>query len=233
MKFSQGIFDGTPIGIGYFAVSFSFGIAASKCLSPAFATLVSMTNLTSAGQFAGMQIMAAAGSFAEMAVATLFINLRYSLMAVSLSQKVSPSFGTGKRLLLGFCITDEIYAVAMGKSSRVNPAYFLGLSLIPYLGWTCGTLCGAVAGEILPKFLTEALGVALYGMFIAIVVPQMKLQKSDSIAVAIAVALSTAFFCIPILQKVSVGFSIILCSVVASLFAAKFFPLKSPSGECA
>ena len=226
MKFSKGFIDGLPIGIGYFAVSFSFGIAGSKFLPWDFVTLISMTNLTSAGQFAGIQIMQAAGTFIEMAIATFFINLRYSLMAISLSQKVSPSFKTPQRLLLSVGITDEIYALAMSQKEAVTPLYFLGLTALPYIGWSLGTFCGAIAGQVLPAILTNALGVALYGMFIAIVIPQMNLHKPTCVAVAIAIALSLAFRYIPILQGISAGFSIILCALIASLFCARFFPVK-------
>ena len=133
MKFSTGVKDGLPIGFGYFAVSFSFGIAGSKFLAWPLVTLISMTNLTSAGQFAGLQIMAdAAGTFIEMAIATFFINLRYSLMAISLSQKVAPSFGTFKRLLLATGITDEIYALAVSQTEPVTARYFAGLMVLPY-----------------------------------------------------------------------------------------------------
>lgn len=229
MNFKKGVEDGLPIGLGYFAVSFSFGIAGSKLLSSVLVTLISMTNLTSAGQFAGLQIMGeATGTLIEMAIATFFINLRYSLMAVSLSQKVS-SFSTWKRCLLGTGITDEIYAVAMSQKSPVTPLYFLGLMTLPYLGWTSGTLVGAICGEILPHFLTDALGVALYGMFIAIVVPQMKTHKPTAIAVFIAIALSLLFNYAPYLKEISVGFSIILCAVIASLLAAFLFPIQEKS----
>jgi predicted branched-subunit amino acid permease len=226
VTFKQGLQDGIAIGLGYFAVSFSFGIAGSNFLSWPFVTFISMTNLTSAGQFAGLQIMHAAGTFFEMAIATFFINLRYSLMAISLSQKVSPEFGTMQRLLLSTGITDEIYAVAMSQEGKVPPRYFFGLMIAPYIGWSTGTLVGAYAGEILPQVLTGALGVALYGMFIAIVVPQMKASRANTIAVAIAVACSLAFHYIPVLRSVSVGFAIILCAITASLVAAIAFPVK-------
>lgn len=226
MTFKKGLQDGIAIGLGYFAVSFSFGIAGSNFLSWPFVTFISMTNLTSAGQFAGLQIMHAAGTFFEMALATFFINLRYSLMAISLSQKVSPEFGTLQRLLLSTGITDEIYAVAMSQEGKVPPRYFLGLMIAPYIGWSTGTLVGAYAGEILPQVLTSALGVALYGMFIAIVVPQMKASRANTIAVAIAVACSLAFHYVPALRGVSVGFAIILCAIAASLIAAIAFPVK-------
>ncbi len=226
MTFKQGLQDGIAIGLGYFAVSFSFGIAGSNFLSWPFVTFISMTNLTSAGQFAGLQIMHAAGTFFEMALATFFINLRYSLMAISLSQKVSPEFGTLQRLLLSTGITDEIYAVAMSQEGKIPPRYFFGLMIAPYIGWSTGTLVGAYAGEILPQILTSALGVALYGMFIAIVVPQMKASRANTIAVAIAVACSLAFHYIPLLRGVSIGFAIILCAITASLVAAIAFPVK-------
>lgn len=228
MKFSKGVKDGLPIGIGYFAVSFAFGINAGAQLhSWILATLISMTNVTSAGQFAGLNIMASAtGTLVEMAVASLFINLRYSLMAISLSQKVTANFTTAKRLLMSTGITDEIYAVAMAQEERVNPKYFLGLMLLPYLGWSGGTLTGAVCGQILPGTVVNALGVALYGMFIAIVVPQVKKDKATLIAVAIAVAISLAFHYVPALNGVSGGFAIIICAVVASLICAALFPVK-------
>lgn len=227
MKFSEGVKDGLPIGIGYFAVSFSFGIAGVKFLTWPFVTLISATNLTSAGQFAGLQIMAsAAGTLLEMAIATFFINLRYSLMAISLSQKVSGNFGFSKRVLLGMGITDEIYAVAMSKEGKVNPLYFLGLCVLPYIGWSLGTFSGAFSGGVLPAVVTNALGVALYGMFIAIVVPPAKQDKSVLIAVLIAIALSLAFHYLPVLSEVSFGFAIIICAVIASLICAWFFPVK-------
>lgn len=227
MKFSQGILDGVPIGIGYLAVSFSFGIAGSQILSWPLVTLISMTNITSAGQFAGLQIMRAAGTFAEMAIATFFINLRYSLMAISLSQKTAPSFVTWKRLVLGMGITDEIYALAVSSTKPVTASYFAGLATLPYLGWTLGTFSGALAGEILPPFLTNALGVALYGMFIAIVIPQTKKHFPTALAVLLSIALSCAFRFVPGLDSVSPGFAIILCAVIAAFFAAKFFPIRS------
>lgn len=232
MKFSKGVQDGLPIGLGYFAVSFSFGIAGSKLLSWPLVTFISMTNLTSAGQFAGLQIMAdAAGTFIEMAIATFFINLRYSLMAISLSQKVAPNFGTFKRLLLATGITDEIYALAVSQAEPVTARYFAGLMVLPYIGWSSGTLCGAVCGEILPAVVTNALGVALYGMFVAIVVPQMKAHRPTLIAVLIAIACSCAFRYVPALSGVTVGFAIIICALVASLLGAAFFPVKDDEDD--
>ncbi|PZW69205.1 AzlC family ABC transporter permease [Fibrobacter sp. UWR1] len=228
MTFSKGVKDGLPIGVGYFAVSFAFGINAGAALNSwLLATFISMTNVTSAGQFAGLKIMSSAtGTLIELAIASFFINLRYSLMAISLSQKVSPSFTTAKRLLLATGITDEIYAVSMAQKEKVNPIYFLGLMTLPYLGWSGGALTGAVCGQILPDMVVNALGVALYGMFVAIVVPPMKSSRPTLIAVLIAIALSFAFFYAPVLKDVSSGFAIIICAVVASLICAALFPVK-------
>ena len=150
-QFIQGVKDGGAIGIGYLSVSFTFGLeAASSGLLWWEALLVSMMNLTSAGQFAGITIMAAAGTYIEMALSQFVINLRYALMSISLSQKVSPEFGSGKKMLLGFAVTDEIFAVAMSRQGEVSSKYFAGLAVLPYLGWTSGTLAGAVCGNILP-----------------------------------------------------------------------------------
>lgn len=233
MKFSKGVKDGLPIGVGYFAVSFAFGINAGAALNSwLLATFISMTNLTSAGQFAGLKIMSSAtGTLIELAIASFFINLRYSLMAISLSQKVTPSFNTAKRLMLATGITDEIYAVSMAQKEKVNPLYFLGLMTLPYIGWSGGTLTGAVCGQILPDMVVNALGVALYGMFVAIVVPPMKSDRPTLIAVLIAIALSFAFFYAPVLKDVSSGFAIIICAVVASLVCAALFPVKETAGE--
>ncbi len=232
MKFSKGIQDGIPIALGYLAVSFSFGIAGSDFLTWPLVTLISMTNLTSAGQFAGLQIMEAAGSFLEILIATFFINLRYSLMAISLSQKVNGNFNIGKRLLLSTGITDEIYALAMAQSGKIGASYFAGLMCLPYCGWALGTLGGAACGAVLPAVLTNALGVALYGMFVAIVVPEMQKYRSITIAVLISIGCSFAFRYIPALNKISVGFAIILCAVLASAIAAVLFPIREKENAC-
>lgn len=232
MNFSTGVKDGFPIGVGYLAVSFSFGIAGVKLLHWPLVTLISMTNLTSAGQFAGLQIMSdAAGTFIEMAIATFFINLRYSLMAVSLSQHVSSDFSTLKRLALAIGLTDEIYAMAMSQKLPVNARYFAGLTCMPYIGWTLGTLLGAICGQILPTIIVNSLSVALYGMFVAIVVPQVKISKPTLVAVLIAIALSFAFKYIPALSGVTVGFAIIICAIIASLLASIMFPINAANAK--
>lgn len=225
--FFQGLRDGMPIGIGYFSVSFSFGIAGMNSgLTWWQALVISMLNMTSAGQFAGIGIIAAGGSYVEMAVSQFVINLRYSLMGIVLSQKMDQRFHTGYKLLLGHADTDEIFAVSVCQEEPVRPVYFLGLSLLPYIGWALGTLVGAVSGNILPQKLAAALGVAIYGMFIAIIVPNMKKNIKILVTVLIAVAASCCLYYIPVFHGISSGFAVIICAVLASLAGAVFFPVE-------
>ena len=222
----KGIKDGIPIALGYFPVSFTFGIlATSYGFSWWEATLISMLNLTSAGQFAGLNIMHAGGGLIEMALSQLVINLRYSLMSISLSQKVDQTVRGIYRWALAFGNTDEIFAVASSQQGAISRRYLFGLITLPFLGWTSGTLCGALLGAILPARLEEALGIALYGMFIAIVVPAVKRSRPVLMVVAIAALLSCLFYYIPGLNRISSGFTIIICGVVASAIGAVLFPI--------
>ena len=224
--FIKGFKDGMPIGIGYLAVSFAFGIfAVANGLSAAESILISMTNLTSAGQLAAVPIMAGGGAFIELIVSQLIINLRYALMSVSLSQKLDKSVCGFERFLIAFGNTDEIFAVAMSKSKEVTSHYMYGLILSPYLGWSLGTILGAVAGDILPAIIVSALGVAIYGMFVAIVVPVIKTEKKTALCVLLAVALSCAFRYIPVLKVIPSGFVIIICAVIASAVFAVIAPI--------
>ena len=230
--FIKGFKDGMPIGIGYLAVSFAFGIfAVANGLSAAESLLISMTNLTSAGQLAAVPIIAGGGAFIELVVAQLIINLRYALMSVSLSQKLDKSVRGFERFLIAFGNTDEIFAVAMSKSQEVTSHYMYGLILSPYLGWSLGTILGAVAGDILPAIIVSALGVAIYGMFVAIVVPVIKTEKNTALCVLLAVALSCAFRYIPVLKVVPSGFVIIICAVIASAVFAVIAPITQKEGN--
>lgn len=225
-SYKQGFKDGIPIALGYLAVSFSFGILGVKYgLSIWQTVLISMTNLTSAGQFAGIGIIAAAGSYVEMFISQLVINLRYSLMSIAMSQKVDRNFGTGSRLTLGFSMTDEIFAVASSRGSEVGRKYFLGLATAPYFGWALGTLLGGISGDILPQRICTALGVALYGMFVAIVVPPMKNDRHIALVVAVAIALSCVLYYQPLFE-ISSGFQVIICAVVASAVGTFIFPVS-------
>lgn len=226
----DGIFSGLPIALGYLSVSFGFGVSAvNRGLSPLAAVLISVTNLTSAGQVAGIDIIVTAGTLIEMALVQLIINARYFMMSLSLSQKTDGSFPLGARLLLSYVLTDEVFAVSASRRGMLTPAFTSGLILLPAVGWTMGTLLGAVAGNILPEAVKLALGIAIYGMFVAIVVPPAKGDRGILLASLTAIAVSCAIAYLPFLKFITSGFSIIICAVVASAVAAVFFPVKDIS----
>ena len=226
-KIKAGLRDGIPIGLGYFSVSFTFGMLAVKSgISPFHAVLISLLNLTSAGQFAGLTVIVSGASLLEMALTQLVINIRYALMSVSLSQKLDASVKVRQRLLIAYGNTDEIFAVASAKPGTLGKWYMYGLMLIPVAGWVGGTLTGAVASTLLPGTVISALGVALYGMFIAIVVPVARESREVLLVVAAALMLSTAFYYLPVLKEISSGFSIIICTVAAAALGAWLFPVK-------
>lgn len=227
--FQEGLRDGLPIGMGYLSVSFGFGLSVVAAgLSPLIALLISMTNETSAGQKAGLDIIVAYGGVFEMMLTQFIINLRYSLMGISLAQRLDESFTTLWRMLLSFSITDEIFAVASTKPHRIGTRYFAGLTLVPYLGWALGTLLGALAGTLLPPIICNSLGLMLYGMFIAIIIPPARRERGVLFAVCVAVGLSCIFYFVPFFDFLSGGFSLILSAVIASALAAWLFPVPSP-----
>lgn len=226
-NFKEGMKDGIPIGLGYFSVSFTFGmLAVNNGVSPFHAVLISLLNLTSAGQFAGLQVILSGASLLEMALTQFVINMRYALMSLSLSQKFDPSVKTRQRLMIAYGNTDEIFAVASSKPKKVGAVYMYGLILIPVVGWVGGTLTGAVASTVMSAAIRSALGVALYGMFVAIVIPPAKKERPVRIAVILALLLSTGFYYLPVLRKISSGFMIIICTLAASCVAAILFPVK-------
>lgn len=231
-KFTKGIVDGMPICLGYLSVAFAFGIFAVESGLSVFETLlISMTNVTSAGQLAAVPIMVSGGTLLELAVSQIVINLRYALMSVSLSQKLGESIRLPDRFLISFVNTDEVFAVASEKDGTVGRKYMYGLILMPYLGWSLGTLVGAAAGQILPPAAVSALGIAIYGMFVAIVVPVMKVNRRCLVCVLFAVALSCMFKYMPYLKGVPSGFAVIICAVAASALFAVLAPVKVEEGE--
>ena len=233
-SFRAGLRDGLPIALGYFPVSFTFGMLAISQGLPAFqAVLISATNLTSAGQFAGLTVIAAGASLLEMALTQLVINLRYALMSLSLSQKLDSRVTLLQRCIVAFGNTDEIFAVASSKPGTIGARYLYGLILGPVLGWTGGTLAGAVASGLLPAMVQSALGVAIYGMFIAIVVPPARQFRPVLAVVLIALELSCGFAWLPVLRQVSAGFAIIFCTVLAAGAGALLFPLEEKEEEAA
>ncbi|MBR2906849.1 MAG: AzlC family ABC transporter permease [Clostridia bacterium] len=230
-SFTRGLKSGIPIGLGYLSVSFTFGIMA---VSYGFdwwqAVLISMTTLTSAGQLAGIGVMISPGQYIEMLISQLTINVRYSFMSVSLSQKAEPAFRGIKRWLLGFFMTDEIFAVASAEK-EVSTKFFLGLSVAPYIGWTLGTLLGSVLGNILPALVMNALCLAIYGMFLAIVAPDARKSRAILAVVAVAALLHGLFYYLPVLSEIPSGLSVSICAVAAAVFGSIVFPIKDESGE--
>lgn len=208
---------------GYFAVSFSFGILAMQGgLSVIQAALTSLTNMTSSGQFAGLQIIAAGGTLIELILTQVIINMRYSLMSLALSPKLDKKIKLWQRLLIAFANTDEIFAVAMSRERSLTFPYMAGLQILPIFGWTAGTAIGAIAGNLLPAALTAALGIALYGMFIAVVVPVARRSRPILLSALIAIAIS----CVLYILKVSAGISIIVSTVAASALMAFLRPIE-------
>lgn len=220
-----GMKDGLPIGLGYLSVSFGFGITAvSLGISVLNAFIISLTNLTSAGQAEGVNVIAANGTLAEMALVQFVINIRYALMAVSLSQNLDKSFGLRHRIVASYGITDEIFAVCATKKKPITPMYMYGIIIVSTAGWTLGTYLGASAGELLPAELASALGIMLYGMFLAIIIPPA--AKNRSILFVVIAAAAMSLFCRYLLTFISSGFVVIICGIVASLFGALLFPVK-------
>lgn len=225
-SFRRGLNAGLPIGMGYFSVSISFGIlAVSYGFAWWQAVLISMLTVTSAGQFAGITTMIHPGQYISMLVSQLTINIRYSMMSVSLSQKADRSFGKLGRWLLGFFITDEIFAVAAAERN-LNRSFMAGLAVLPYIGWALGTLTGALVGNILPARLMNALCIALYGMFVAIVVPVAKKERPVLTVVLLAAALSCLFSLLPGLKAIPSGIAVSLCACAAAALGAVVFPVK-------
>ena len=231
-NFKTGLLDGVPIALGYAAVSFAFGLyAVGEGLSVLEAILISVFNLTSAGQMAAVPIIAGGGGLIELAVTQLVINMRYSLMSVSLSQRFGGSVRLSDRFLVAFANTDEIFATAIGKGVPLGRRYLFALAIAPFLGWTLGTALGAVLGDILPDIIVSSLGISLYAMFIAIFVPRAKESLPVALAVISAIALSCAFYYIPALSEVPGGFVIMICAVSVSAIFALVAPIRDGEGE--
>lgn len=231
-SFKKGIADGMPICLGYLSVAFAFGIfATEKGLSILQALIVSMTNVTSAGQLAGVPIMVAGGTIAELMLSQFIINLRYALMSVSLSQKLGKSVRMKDRFIISFIMTDEVFGVASGNSKRVGRNYLFGLILTPFVGWSLGTLLGAGAGNILPVMVVSALGIAIYAMFVAIVIPEVKKCRNTLMCVICAVAIGCILSFVPIFTFIPDGFKVIIAAGIASGIFAFLKPLEVKGDE--
>lgn len=226
-QFQLGLKDGVPIGLGYLAVSFTFGIMARGAgISTLAAVVMSLTNLTSAGQFAALGIIQAGAPFAEMAMAQLIINLRYCLMSCSLSQKLEQGMPFIHRFFISYGVTDEIFGVSVCREGSLSPFYTYGLLCVAVPGWTFGTFLGAVSGDLLPARLLSALGVALYGMFLAVVIPPARESRILTGVILVSMAASLVFSVVPGLRDISSGFKIIILTLAIAGAAAFLFPVK-------
>lgn len=224
--FKKGAIDGIPIALGYIAVSFSLGIQAKSAgITTFWATLMSLLNSTSAGQFAAISIISVSGSYAELAISQLVINLRYMLMSCALSQKIDPKANFIHRFIMAGGITDEIFGISSAFNGKLNPFYTYGAMSLAIPGWALGTCLGVIFGNILPDVVVNALSVALYGMFIAIIIPPAKKDKAVAAAVVIAMLLSYLCTIIPVVQNISSGTKIIVLTIAISLVFAVLFPI--------
>lgn len=225
--FINGLRKGIPIAIGYLSVSFTFGVKAVNGGIPAWiVVLMSLTNVTSAGQFAGATLIMAQGSYLEMAVTTFVINIRYMLMSLALSQKLSRDTRLSQRLTVGYGITDEIFAVASTEPEEITAKYMYGLILLPVVGWTAGTALGALASQVMPTALSNAMELGLYAMFIAIIIPPARKDRAIALVILIAIAIECLLHAAPVLSQISAGFQVIIAAVLAAAAGAVLKPIK-------
>ena len=226
--YRRGVRDGMPVFFGYLAVSFSFGILARSLNIPsAAAVLMSAANFTSAGQFAAVNSIAAGVGYIELALMQFIINLRYFLMSSALSQKISDKAPFFHRFLMAFGNTDEVFALAVSYKGELTPSYFYGLMTAALPGWVTGTALGVISGDFLPARVLSALGIALYAMFIAIIIPPARKNKIVAGIVAASMTASFLFSKLPVLKNISPGFRIIILTVLISAAAAALFPAET------
>lgn len=232
--FQKGLKDGTPIALGYLAVSFTLGIAAKNAgLTPFQATIASMTNNASAGEFAAFQLIASNGGYIEMVIMMLVVNARYLLMSCALSQKFSSDTPFFHRLLVGYDVTDEIFGICISTPGKLNPFYAYGAIVVAIPGWSLGTCLGVIMGNILPLNVVSALSVGLYGMFLAVIIPPARKNKILAGLVTVSMLASFLFSKISIFQSISSGMKIIILTVLIAGGAAILFPIKEDSSNAA
>lgn len=231
-SFKQGLEDSIPIAVGYFSVSITFGMLAAANNVPVWvAVVISLTCLTSAGQYGGMALIIEGAPLMEVALSQLIINSRYLLMSLSLTQKIDKKLSTWQRALISFGITDEIFAMASSKEGKIGARYMAGLIIPPVIGWTLGTLTGGIATSLMPRALQNALGIAIYGMFLAIIIPPAKKSHPIRIVLCIAILCSCIITIIKPWVEISSGFAIIICTLIAAGLGAYFFPVKEDNNE--
>ena len=227
LAFSSGMRDGIPIALGYFAVSFTLGIAAKNAgFTPLQAMIVSMTNNASAGEYAGFTLISAGAGYLELALMMVVANARYLLMSCALSQKLDPKTPLLHRLLIGYDVTDEIFGICINSPGKLNPFYAYGAFSVAIPGWAIGTYLGVLMGNILPSNVVSALSVGLYGMFIAIIIPPARQNRLLAGLIVVSMLLSLLFTVAPVLSTIPSGTSILILTIVISAAAAILFPIK-------
>ncbi len=226
-EYRDGFRKGIPIGLGYLPVSFTFGVmAVAGGIPVSLAIFTSISNLTSAGQFAGAKLIFVGAGYFEIALTTFVINIRYMLMSLALSQKLDEDVGVLKRLIIGYAVTDEVFAIASMETKKLNASYMYGLITAPVIGWTLGTTLGALISGLLVDSVANAMGIALYAMFIAIIIPPAKKSKPIVFTILFAVALMLALNTIPVFSGISEGFRVIIATLLAAGTAALLFPVR-------
>lgn len=225
-EFINGCKKGVPIALGYFPVSFSFGVLVISSGMPlGLATLISLTNITSSGQFAGISLMLTQASYIEIASTLLLINARYFLMSLSLSQKIDKKMNTLQRLIISTGITDEIFSLASIQEHTLTFRFMLGFILVPIFGWVTGTFVGETLTTFLPSSIQNAMGIALYGMFIAIIIPASKNSSPIFEVVLISAIISCIFYFIPYFSFLSSGAKLILSTIIGAIYGAWKYPI--------
>ncbi len=232
--FGLGLKHGFPICMGYFAVAFALGIAAKQIgMTAAQSGVMSIGMVASAGEFAAITLLSAGAGVFEMIATCLVVNLRYLLMSCALSQKLDPKMALGHRFLLAQTITDELFGLSSAVEGYLKPVYVYGAFLIAAFGWTLGTVLGVLVGNILPDWIVGALGVSLYGMFLAIIVPPAKKTPFIGALVAVSMAASGLFSVLPLLKEISSGFRVIILTLAIAGAAAVIRPLPDAEEEAA
>ncbi|MEA4971738.1 hypothetical protein SDC9_112160 [bioreactor metagenome] len=225
--FLKGTYDGLPVALGYLAVSFTLGIAAKKAgLTPIQAMIMSLANNASASEFSAMGLISSGAGYLEIAFTTLILNLRYILMSCALSQKLDPKTVLSQRFLMAYDVTDEIFGISVAVDGKLNPFYTYGLIAVALPCWSIGTYLGTVTGSILPNSIISAMNVALYGMFIAVIIPPAKKNKVIALLIVISMAAGSLFAYLPGLKEISSGAALIILTVVISFAAAVIFPVE-------
>ena len=228
----EGLKAGVPIGLGYFAVSFSLGIAAANGgIGPVGGAVSSLLCLASAGGYAGFMVISTLGTYFEMVLMMFIANIRYVLMSCALSQRVDPDLPFVHRFFMGYLVTDEIFAAQVAREGTLNPIFSYGCGIVAAPLWSFGTALGCIAGQLMPIRLVSAFSVALYGMFLACIIPPARKSRVVFGLVAVSFILSYICSAMPVISSLSAGIRTVILTVVICSAAAILFPRKEEDNE--